>query len=96
VRIALLGPLQVWDQADQPVPIGGRQLRMLVVLLALEAGRVVPARNLTRELWPDEQPSDPPNALQTLVSRLRAALRGAGCDSVIESHPAGYRLGACR
>jgi predicted ATPase len=30
--------------------------------------------------------------LQTLVSRLRAALRGAGCDSVIESHPAGYRL----
>jgi predicted ATPase/DNA-binding SARP family transcriptional activator len=74
------------------VPIGGRQLRVLLTLLALEAGRVVPAGTLADRVWPQEQPADPGNALQTLVSRLRAALRGAGCDRLIESHPAGYRL----
>jgi predicted ATPase/DNA-binding SARP family transcriptional activator len=88
VRISLLGPLQV--QAGQSaVHVGGRQLRLLLTLLALEAGRVVPAGVLAGRLWPDEQPADPGNALQTLVSRLRAALRP---DLVIESHPAGYRL----
>ena len=35
---------------------------------------------------------NPGNALQTLVSRLRAELRRASLDQVIESHPAGYRL----
>jgi len=92
VRIALLGPLQVRDQAGEPVAIGGRQLRVLLILLALNAGRVVPAGVLAAGLWPDEQPADPGNALQTLVSRLRAALREAGWSGVIESQPAGYRL----
>lgn len=94
MRIALLGPLQVRDQAERPVTIGGRQLRVLLTFLALDAGRVVPTGTLAGRLWPDdaEQPGDPGNALQTLVSRLRAALRKTGCDGLIESHPAGYRL----
>ena len=92
MRIALLGPLQVRDEAERPVSIGGRQLRVLLILLALEAGRVVPAGTLADGLWRDEQPADPGNALQTLVSRLRATLRGAACAGVLESHPAGYRL----
>ena len=41
---------------------------------------------------PDDPPGNPGNALQTLVSRLRAELRRAGICDVIESHPAGYRL----
>jgi predicted ATPase/DNA-binding SARP family transcriptional activator len=92
LQIGLLGPLQVRDQAERPVSVGGRQLRVLLILLAADAGRVVPARTLTDGLWPDQHPADPGNALQTLVSRLRAALRGAGCDGLIESYPAGYRL----
>jgi predicted ATPase/DNA-binding SARP family transcriptional activator len=92
MRIALLGPLQVRDEAGTPVSIGGRQLRVLFILLALAAGRVVPAGTLTDELWPAERPADPGNALQTLVSRLRAALRAADCAALLESHPAGYRL----
>jgi len=92
LRIGLLGPLQVRDQAERPIAIGGRQVRVLLILLASDAGRVVPTGTLAGGLWPDEQPGDPPNALQTLVSRLRAALRGAGYGSLIESHAAGYRL----
>jgi predicted ATPase/DNA-binding SARP family transcriptional activator len=90
--IGLLGPLQVRDETGRPVHVGGRQLRVLLTLLALNAGRVVPAGSLAGELWPDDPPGNPGNALQTLVSRLRAELRQAGAGGVIESHPAGYRL----
>jgi hypothetical protein len=43
LRIGLLGPLQVRDETGRPVRVGGRQLRVLLTLLALNAGRVVPA-----------------------------------------------------
>ena len=92
LRIGLLGPLQVRDETGRPVHVGGRQLRVLLTLLALNAGRVVPAATLAGELWPDDPPGNPGNALQTLVSRLRAELRQAGAGDAIESHPAGYRL----
>jgi DNA-binding SARP family transcriptional activator len=58
----------------------------------LQAGRVVPPGSLADQIWPEEPPAHPGNALQTLVSRLRAELRRADLDQVIESHPAGYRL----
>ena len=90
--IGLLGPLQVRDETGRPVHVGGRQLRVLLTLLALNAGRVVPVASLAGELWADDPPGNPGNALQTLVSRLRAELRQAGAGHVIESYPAGYRL----
>jgi DNA-binding SARP family transcriptional activator len=92
LRIGLLGPLQVRDGTGHAVHVGGRQLRVLLILLALQAGRVVPAGSLAGQIWPEESPANPGNALQTLVSRLRAELRRASLDQVIESHPAGYRL----
>src|SRR5215831_9692697 len=92
LRIGLLGPLQVRDETGRPVHVGGRQLRVLLTVLALNAGRVVPAGSLAGELWPEDPPGNPANALQTLVSRLRAELRQAGAGDAIESHPAGYRL----
>jgi predicted ATPase/DNA-binding SARP family transcriptional activator/tetratricopeptide (TPR) repeat protein len=92
LHIGLLGPLQVRDGTGRAVHVGGRQLRVLLILLALEAGRVVPSGSLADQIWPDEPPANPGNALQTLVSRLRAELRRASLDQVIESHPAGYRL----
>src|ERR1700733_1555498 len=92
LRIGLLGPLQLRDGTGRAVHVGGRQLRVLLILLALDAGRVVPAGSLADQIWPEEPPANPGNALQTLVSRLRAELRRASLHQVIESHPAGYRL----
>jgi predicted ATPase/DNA-binding SARP family transcriptional activator len=92
LRIGLLGPLQLRDGAGHAVHVGGRQLRVLLILLALEAGRVVPSGSLADQIWPEEPPANPGNALQTLVSRLRTELRRASVDHAIESHPAGYRL----
>jgi predicted ATPase/DNA-binding SARP family transcriptional activator len=92
LRIGLLGPLQVRDGAGHTIGVGGRQLRVLLILLALDAGRVLPSGSLAEQIWPGELPANPGNALQTLISRLRAQFRRAGLDDVIESHPAGYRL----
>jgi predicted ATPase/DNA-binding SARP family transcriptional activator len=93
VQIGVLGTLQVRDGSGCEVRVGGQRLRALLILLALDAGRVVSAHSLIGRLWPDDQPADAGNALQSLVSRLRAALRQAGVDDgLLESSPAGYRL----
>ena len=93
MRIGMLGPLEVSDAAGRPVRVGGHRVRALLILLALDAGRVVPTHALIDRLWPEERPADAANALQSLVSRLRVALRQAGLpEGVVESSPAGYRL----
>src|SRR5580693_3822193 len=95
VRVSVLGPLEVTDAAGRPVRLGGQRVRALLILLAMDAGRVVSARSLIERLWPQERPADAANALQSLVSRLRVALRQAGLpDGVLESSAVGYRLSA--
>ena len=93
--MGVLGPLEVTDAAGRPVRVAGQRVRALLILLAMDAGRVVSARSLIELLWPDERPVDAANALQSLVSRLRVALRQAGLpDGVVESSAVGYRLAA--
>ena len=87
MRVAILGPLEV-HTADGGVEIPGRRLRALLVRLALDPGRVVSAERLIDDLWRDEPPAAAHNALQALVSRLRAVLGRA----MIESGSGGYRL----
>jgi predicted ATPase/DNA-binding SARP family transcriptional activator len=88
VRIGILGPLEVRDQAGQLVRLGGPRLRALLIRLALDPGRTIAAERLTGDLWPDTGPADASNALQALVSRLRNV---AGPD-IIEHRPGGYQL----
>ena len=93
MRISVLGPLEVSDATGRPVRVGGHRVKALLILLALDAGRVIPAHALIEKLWPEERPTDATNALQSLVSRLRQALRQSGLpDNVLESSPVGYRL----
>ena len=93
MRIGLLGTLTVHGDAGQPVRIGGQRVRVLLIALAIDAGRIVPAYSLIDRLWEADPPANAANALQSVVSRLRACLRAGGvADGVIESHPAGYRL----
>ncbi len=84
MRISVLGPLAVSDPKGRPVRVGGHRVRALLILLALDAGRVIPTHALISRLWPEarpeERPADAANALQSLVSRLRLAFRqGQAC-----------------
>ena len=88
MRIGILGPLEVRDQAGQPVRLGGPRLRALLIRLALDPGRTIAAERLAGDMWPGTGPADTSNALQALVSRLRNA---AGPD-IIEHRPGGYQL----
>ncbi|PWW65872.1 BTAD domain-containing putative transcriptional regulator [Actinokineospora spheciospongiae] len=91
MRVAMLGPVRVTGAGAVEVELGGARLRMLLARLALDAGRVVTSAALIDSLWGDEPPADAVNALQSLVSRLRRALR-AGADGLVESSASGYRL----
>ncbi|MEU3618488.1 BTAD domain-containing putative transcriptional regulator [Streptomyces sp. NPDC006872] len=90
VRYRILGTTQAIRPDGTPVAVGGARLRALLTVLALRAGRSVPAGLLTEEVWAADPPADAPGALQALVGRLRRAL-GAGA---IESAEGGYRLAA--
>ncbi|MEU3277102.1 AfsR/SARP family transcriptional regulator [Streptomyces antibioticus] len=90
VRYRILGTTQALRQDGTPVAVGGARLRALLTVLALRAGRTVPAGTLVDEVWAGDPPADATGALQALVGRLRRAL---GPDAV-DSRAGGYRLTA--
>ncbi len=93
MQFAILGPLEVRDDAGRPVDVAGARLRTLLTRLAVDAGHPVSAAALVDSVWGYEPPADAANALQTLVSRLRRALGG---PAAIVATQAGYRLAAAR
>jgi DNA-binding SARP family transcriptional activator len=72
--------------------ISGAKERALVVLLALRAGRVVPAGRLIEWLWDGQPPASAEAALRVLVSRVRKALARVGAGEVIRTQTPGYLL----
>jgi predicted ATPase/DNA-binding SARP family transcriptional activator len=92
MRFGILGPTQVELAEGREVVVRGPRLRALLVLLLLDAGRVVPAERLIDGLYGEDPPAGAANALQSQVSRLRQALSGQGGPTLVEFHPAGYRL----
>ncbi|MEU5075154.1 AfsR/SARP family transcriptional regulator [Streptomyces asoensis] len=90
VRYRILGTTQALRPDGVPVSVGGARLRALLTVLALRAGRSVPAGLLVEEVWAGDPPADEQGALQALVGRLRRAL---GPDAV-DSAEGGYRLAA--
>lgn len=90
VRIAVLGPLAMWAADGTPLDVRGVRLRGLLARLALSAGRPVSVETLVDGLWGSEAPSA--NALQSLVSRLRAGLPATESSVSVQSGPAGYTL----
>jgi predicted ATPase/DNA-binding SARP family transcriptional activator len=89
VRVAILGPLEVHDDDGVAVAVAGARLRGLIARLALAGGQPVSTGALADAVWDCAPPADVANALQTLVSRARRALGGAG---TVEQSAAGYRL----
>lgn len=87
--VRVLGPPAVsWD--DQVVPVGGRRTRLLLGVLVLSVNHLVHTDRLVDTIWPAGVPSDPLNALQAHVSRLRHLLG----SEAIEAIDRGYLLRA--
>ena len=86
VDIAVLGPPEVRADTGETVPVAGARLRTLLIVLTLDANRVLSADRLIDAVWGDEPPAAAANALQALVSRLRRT------GLTIDSAPTGYRL----
>ncbi|MFI6300978.1 BTAD domain-containing putative transcriptional regulator [Amycolatopsis thailandensis] len=89
MRFGVLGATEVRREDGTAVGVGGPRVRTLFALLALEAGRVVPAERLIDGLYGEQPPEGVANALQSQVSRLRGALKDL---APVEFSPAGYRL----
>lgn len=83
--MTVLGPVRVADRDP-----GGPLARALVAALALGAGDAPRTTGaLAEDLWGDEPPRHPRAALQSLVSRLRAA---AGDPGIVVTEGGGYAL----
>jgi predicted ATPase/DNA-binding SARP family transcriptional activator len=80
----------MWAADGSPLDVRGVRLRGLLARLALSAGRPVGLETLVDGLWGSEPPSA--NALQSLVSRLRAGLPATESSISVQSGPAGYTL----
>ncbi|MGD0067809.1 MAG: BTAD domain-containing putative transcriptional regulator, partial [Streptosporangiaceae bacterium] len=72
----------------EPQALGSRKGRLALCVLALAAGRVVPADVLVDTLWGDVPPAQPEDQLAVLISRLRSVL---GRDR-IQHRDRGYLL----
>ncbi|MCU1640362.1 MAG: Non-specific serine/threonine protein kinase [Nocardia sp.] len=98
VLVALLGEValrrggaQIAAPGSAPgalAPVPGARARLLVAALATHPGRSRSAQALIEDVWGEEPPRAPMNALHTQVSRLRSALP----EGALEIGPAGYRL----
>ncbi|GAA5044413.1 AfsR/SARP family transcriptional regulator [Nocardia callitridis] len=87
VLVGLLGEIALRrDGALSALP--GARARLLLAALALAPGRSRSAQTLIDDVWAQQPPRAPMNALHTQVSRLRSALP----EGALEIGPAGYRL----
>ncbi|MET9489095.1 BTAD domain-containing putative transcriptional regulator [Nocardia sp. NPDC006630] len=93
MQFGILGSIEVRRSDGTPIAVGGPQVRSLLALLLLDAGRLVSRERLIDGLYGEDPPGDAAHALQSQVSRLRRALRnGSSAQEFVESSSAGYRL----
>ena len=93
VEIRLLGRFRVLVGGHE-VPasaFGGRKVRTLLAVLAVNRDRYVSHDALAEALWPVAAPADPAANLGVLVNRARRAVADAG---LIGTGPRGYALAA--
>jgi DNA-binding SARP family transcriptional activator len=84
VRVAVLGPLEVYGPNGQIDVSPGKQ-RTIVALLALDANHVISQDRLVDELWGEAPPPNAVKALHVHVAQLRRSLAGEIGDEAARS-----------
>ncbi len=73
MQFRILGPVEATEPDGRVVAVRGQPLRLLGLLL-VRRGEPVSADSAIDALWGEALPANPANALQVVVSRLRAAM----------------------
>jgi predicted ATPase/DNA-binding SARP family transcriptional activator len=89
VQLGILGPFQLVTSDGQERTASARE-RDLLALLALHAGAVLSTDRLIDDLWGEELPANPGNALQQRIFHARRTLADDG--ELLRHEPGGYRL----
>ncbi|HTA11601.1 MAG TPA: BTAD domain-containing putative transcriptional regulator, partial [Streptosporangiaceae bacterium] len=89
VVVRVLGPVEV--RAGESWLAGPPQHRVILAVLALQAGQVVPVGELVDAVWEEEPPRSAQASIQVLVTGLRRALTGLP-GAGVERCGDGYRL----
>jgi SARP family transcriptional regulator, regulator of embCAB operon len=89
MKIRILGPLCVINGSAEVTPTAPKQ-RQVLVLLLLNANRVVATSQLIRELWAHDPPASAVAAVHTCVMELRRSLGTAASRLVTWGR--GYRM----
>ncbi|MEU6983134.1 BTAD domain-containing putative transcriptional regulator [Streptomyces sp. NPDC046324] len=84
----MLGSLEI-RSGDEPVPVSGALQRRVLVMLLLEAGRVVPVSRLVAAGWNEEPPDSAEHQVRKVVAKLRSRIP-RGPDIIVTDGP-GYR-----
>jgi DNA-binding SARP family transcriptional activator/tetratricopeptide (TPR) repeat protein len=91
----ILGPVEVWDGAQQ-LDLGGSKPRALLAVLLVHANQVVSTERLIDQVWGEAPPPTSRTLVQVYVSRLRQALHrsrdGSATDQALVTRPSGYLL----
>ncbi|CAI7973847.1 hypothetical protein FRAHR75_1170002 [Frankia sp. Hr75.2] len=90
MQFGILGPLEVRSATGETIGVGGPRPRALLVMLLLNAGRVVGVEQIVAGQYGDDPPAGAVGAVQAHVSRLRRSLTA----DLIVFQGAGYRLEA--
>jgi len=90
LRFRLLGPLRLWNGSAW-TPVRAAQQRVVLALLAIEAGQVVATDRLIDEIWGDRPPRAAASVVRGYVMRLRRQL-GGGRDGPLVTAASGYQL----
>jgi DNA-binding SARP family transcriptional activator len=85
----ILGPLEVLDEEQGPLPLGPPAQRALLALLALHHPEMMTSDRLVDALWGERPPATATKTIQVYVSRLRKVLG----DTTLVTRGKGYGLG---
>jgi DNA-binding SARP family transcriptional activator len=93
MRYAILGPVELWDDAGGSVLAGPREVALLAMLVT-HAGKALTSDHLIEAVWGSMPPDGAMKRLQVAVARLRGKLDGGGAtrESVLRTIPGGYVL----
>lgn len=89
VRLGILGPLLVVDEAGRQVTVAAARQRALLAILALRANQVVPSEELAELVFDGAASDAAAGTVRSYVWRLRKVL-GPAWAQRITAHPPGY------